>query len=894
VKRLPSMIALGLASLLAAVAAGAVLAGSALGLRDANTTSLQARSPVRDRAGENHLIRHLPRGDESPRVFKRRARRLAGERGLVPRKIMVFRPVLDRTRAGRTRITFRRDVDGGGFPTVPGLLGYSFGNQGDLQACAPGGQFVPVSGNGANFSDYGLADSCTPNVGMEGQFVVQPGLTYGAPWSGYFGWGTSAPPGVTIDSVTGSFDVTNAGASQIADYGGDGWFGETYSNGFPQTELTNFANADDAGVIETDINNTVNGSSWAWLFTCGVQPYCGGDISGEMTTATMYATETAHPAVSESSALTSRTGWLWNPAGDPWPLSVAASDPSGVCALTATLAGKALVATAGTSDPTSQWMICRDASANTGVDLNALSTGTQTLTTSAENGAFLTSSQSQTVHVDDMPVSVALSTSNDTNPTLWVNHPVTVTQTTTAGPSGVGGTNCRIDNNPVFLASGPFTVDGTGSHVVSCTGWDQATNPQGQNRTGGSSETINIDETPPSIAIEPQNPASPAQVVVDTTDAQSGVAGGSIQIAPAGTTHWTNVPTSLATGHLIGEINDAQLSGAYTIQATSCDQVGNCSSTGEQLTLPLRAAVSSQVGWEKLIAPTKIITKRVRVGYRIGHARYHGHRVTVKVGGRKRTIKIVVARNHRCAHKRVKIGHHHWRVINVCRHVKVIRRTQHRVLHGRSTKLYGLVSAGGVPVADALVEIRTAPNSLGHHWRRIAIVTADGQGQWSYKLKPGPSRLIRAFYPGSARLHPDTGTATTIVPAKIKLHITPTTLPWSHQITISGRLVGGYVPKKGVVLRFVWVQNKHNHPAKFSFRTDGRGRFRTTFTWGQGTGVQTEDWSVWTYGTDSAYPWSSGRAPKVAVTWGPQTPASMLRPPHHHRKHHHHRRRHAH
>jgi hypothetical protein len=178
---------------------------------------------------------------------------------------------------------------------------------------------------------------------MEGHFVVTPGLTYGVPWSGYFGWGTSAPSGVTIDSVSGVFDVTNAGASQLADYGGDGWFGETYSNGFPQTELTNFADADDAGIIETDFNDTVNGSSWAWMFTCGAQPYCGGNISGEMVGASMYATETAHPAVSESSALTSRTGWLWNPAGDPWPLSVGASDPSGVCALTATLAGKTLV-----------------------------------------------------------------------------------------------------------------------------------------------------------------------------------------------------------------------------------------------------------------------------------------------------------------------------------------------------------------------------------------------------------------------------------------------------------------------------------------------------------------------------------------------------------------------
>ena len=663
-----------------------------------------------------------------------------------------------------------------------------------------------------------------------------------------------------------------------------GWAVGTLVNGQPASTIPISVKASD------DTSDVGPMSTWGFTLTCGVPGGCFSYADVTANTVEINASETTGPQITASGTnLDNTTGkWVWNPPGNPWPFSATATDGSGVCSLSASLGSKTILSTSGGA-PSTSWMVCGNASGSPTVDLNAYPTGEPTLKISATNGAELTTNTSRTIYVDNTPVSVAYSTPNDPNPTVWVNHPVTVDETTTAGPSGVSGTSCSINGGTPATYSAPLTVNGTGIQEVSCTGANQAVDAQGAHATTTGTLGVAIDETPPAVAIEPQNPGSPAQVVVDTTDAQSGVAGGSIQIAPAGTSHWTDVPTSLASGHLIGEMNDARLNGAYTVQATSCDQAGNCSSTSEQLTLPLRAAVSSQVGWVKLIAPTKIITKRVRVGYRIGHARYHGHRITVKVGGHKRKIKIVVARNHRCARKRVKLGHHRWRQINVCRHVKVIRRTKHRVLHGRSTKIYGLVSADGVPVADAPGRDPGRAEQPGAPLATDRDRNRQRAGPVVLQAQTGPVAADPRVLPGlgqTAPRHRDRNHDRSGEDQAAHHPDDPALVTPDQDLRAAGRWLRPQ-EGRGAAVR---VGAKQAQPPDRVLVPHRRSRpFPYDLHVGPGNGVQTEDWSVWTYGTDSAYPWSSGRAPKVAVTWGPQTPASMLHPPHRHR----HRRRHA-
>ena len=138
--------------------------------------------------------------------------------------------------------------------------------------------------------------------------------------------------------------------------------------------------------------------------------------------------------------------------------------------------------------------------------------------------------------MDNDPVSVSLSTPDDPNPTVWVNHAVTVDATPSTGPSGLGGMNCSVDSGaPQSYPAGGLAVNGDGVRTVSCTAWNNAVDPQGDHNSGTSSVTVHIDEAPPAMSLEPVNPNDPTGVVVDTSDSESGVAGGSIEMAPAGT-----------------------------------------------------------------------------------------------------------------------------------------------------------------------------------------------------------------------------------------------------------------------------------------------------------------------------------------------------------------------
>jgi hypothetical protein len=70
-----------------------------------------------------------------------------------------------------------------------------------------------------------------------------------------------------------------------------------------------------------------------------------------------------------------------------------------------------------------------------------------------------------------------------------------------------------------------LAVDGDGIHPVVCTAWNNAVGPQGQPDTTTSSTTVHIDEVPPSVSFQPTNPTDPTDLVVDTHDSESGVAG---------------------------------------------------------------------------------------------------------------------------------------------------------------------------------------------------------------------------------------------------------------------------------------------------------------------------------------------------------------------------------
>jgi hypothetical protein len=665
----------------------------------------------------------------------------------------------------------------------------------------------------------------------------------------------NAPPGITITSATttGSVYYSNAG-----------WYGGSYFYG-GGTPWPSSANMSDP---------SFSSSYWGYQVIC-TAPSCGGAGRIDLTSVKLTATESQRPSLTPAGSGTlwfqTRPGeWIWNPPHDPWPLTLAASDPSGVCSLRANVGSQALTGPSAAQN-TSAWQQCPDPTWTGSADTSGDVTGPLPLSISAVNAAGLGTSESETLHVDNQPVDIALSTSNDSSSSIWANHPVTVFATATTGPSGLGGMTCSVGSaSPQTYTARGVTVDGDGVHTVVCTAWNNAQGPQGQPNSTTSSVAVHVDESPPSIRFEPQQPGDPTGVVVDTSDSESGVAGGSIQIAPAGGGSLATVPTSFDGAHLLAHLNDAGLHGPYTVRATSCDNVGNCATTSETLMMPLRLPAAEDVGFAKIGTPAKLVRERVLVGFHYKHERRRGKMVNVRVGGHYRIIRIVIPANTRCGSKLVKTGPHLWQETTVCRSLGLHPVTTKLVPHGKAFTIHGLlVTTQGVPVGNARVDILTAPaNGLGQFTEAETVMTSPS-GAWTATLPAGPSRIIQTVYDGSATVLPAAGQATVNVPARIALSVSRRTIPWDGIVTLRGHLQGGYVPHDGVALRLLIKLPHRSQPYEpVPFRTDARGDFTVHWSWGAGSGVVTYPLAVATTATESDYPFAASRSRWIPVTFG--------------------------
>jgi hypothetical protein len=762
-----------------------------------------------------------------------------------------------------------------------------------LHAGAPwNGNCVGPFYSGASAAGFATNGYCGP--GAQSGMIISAG---GAGTAGARGfWQTNAPPGITINSAwipLGDLTVSNINQSGSPWGGGDYWQGggTRWASGQTAHSADGF-NSPYYGFQIT----CPNGGCWsqAAILVRGIQ---------------LQATENQGPSLAALGGdnLWYQGGhWIWNPSGDPWSIALSTlyPDPSGVCNMWATVNGRFIQGPSAAPN-TAVWHQCPDETwSGPGATVDTRSymptSGPLPLTLAASNAAGVTSTPSETLAVDNDPVGMSLSTPNDPNPTLWVNHAVTVTAAASAGPSGVGGINCSVDRGAVHgYTSAGATVDGDGTHTVTCTAWNQAIGPQGQRNTGTNSMPVKIDEAPPSVAFEPQNPADPTQLVVDTADAESGVGGGSVALAPSGTGSWTALPTSSDGQHLLARLDDAGLRGVYTIQATSCDNIGNCASTAENLTLPLRLSAASDVSFRKIAVPARVVRKRVLVGFRFRRVRRHGKLVRVKRGGHYRTIRLVIHTNTRCAHRRVKTGRRRWREITVCRKMRLHLVRTRRVAYGKRVTLHGLLmTAQGVPISGAQVRILTAPaGPAGRHrpWQAIrgfreqTAVTTGADGSWALKLPAGPSRIVEAAYGGAATILPDAGQVSVIVPASVQIRISPTIVPWRSRIRITGRVRGGYVPPGSNVLRLLFG----NGPKPHTIGTPDiqpNGRFSIPVTWSSGVGVVRYWFAVGTL-SESSYPFARGVSKRVRVTVGLPTPAAPPRAHHRHRTHRHLKRR---
>ncbi len=292
------------------------------------------------------------------------------------------------------------------------------------------------------------------------------------------------------------------------------------------------------------------------------------------------------------------------------------------------------------------------------------------------------------------------------------------------------------------------------------------------------------------------------------------------------------------------------------------------------------------------------VTETVIIPGRWHTVRRHGK--TVRVRGHKRHVRRRVRKCHartKLKTVRVILKHHgkpvlrHGKPVYVKRRRRVVAlphtvdKATRRIGHGKSTTVSGfLETADGTALGGQPVQVYVAPDDNAVRFHLIRSVTTDANGLWAAKVGPGPSRLIEAVYPGTATTEPATSSTVKLtVPAKIAIHITPRVVPWSGKITISGRLVGGWVPGDGVALR-LRVPYPGGQVLQEPFRTDRHGHFRFRWTYKSGRGVVSYRFAVATTATESDYPWAAATIRSVKVTFGLPTPRSEL--PHKHHKRH--------
>jgi hypothetical protein len=428
-------------------------------------------------------------------------------------------------------------------------------------------------------------------------------------------------------------------------------------------------------------------------------------------------------------------------------------------------------------------------------------------------------------------------------------------------PSGMCSLTAQLANQP--LPGSSSTANITVWHQCAAAGVsdpvDTASYPQGADtlQIAGTdaagvpaslAETLEIDNQTPTVALSgPSDAPSTAgtQYVTATAAAgPSGVAGiaCSVDSAPA---QWyasstAQVPVSGIGQHQVqcyAENNALDSSGVHGTSATQTFSM--------KIGQPTVSAVafSSVVDRlrcrhhvEKVRIPARWVTVGVHGKPTRVRDRAHTEQITVThchaQTRRKRVTVVVMVRRHG---KQVRVRRH--KTIRVLLTPHVVQKTQRRVAHGRATTVEGwLGTTAAVALAGQTVQVLTAPDDGLGNYQVAATVTTAVDGSWSARLPAGPSRLIKADYQGAAATEAATSAPVTLtVPAEVKLiSVSPRQIPWGGTVRLVGRLVGGYLPPGGALVRLrigqgtaVTTYGVHEHVA-------GNGRFSTSYTFGAG------------------------------------------------------------
>jgi hypothetical protein len=214
----------------------------------------------------------------------------------------------------------------------------------------------------------------------------------------------------------------------------------------------------------------------------------------------------------------------------------------------------------------------------------------------------------------------------------------------------------------------------------------------------------------------------------------------------------------------------------------------------------------------------------------------HGRRKTVTRchvrSVRRRVTVWVTVRRH--GHK-VRVRRH--KIIRVLLKPHVVNQSRRVVGHGRATTVDGwLGTTTGLALAGQTVDVLTAADNGRHNFKVAARATTAADGSWSARLPAGPSRLVEAYYGGSLTTESSqSAPVRLVVPGKVNLlRVWPRRVAWGGTVRLTGRLVGGYLPAGGALVRLRIGLGSAVTTYGVREHVGGRGGFSTTYTFGAG------------------------------------------------------------
>jgi hypothetical protein len=316
---------------------------------------------------------------------------------------------------------------------------------------------------------------------------------------------------------------------------------------------------------------------------------------------------------------------------------------------------------------------------------------------------------------------------------------------------------------------------------------------------------LRYDPGPPKLAFEPAHPADPTLVAARATDELSGVAGGVIDIAPAGTAAWQSLPTANDAGRLVARIDDAALpAGTYLLRAQATDRAGNQTTQDRRgdgqpvvVTLPLRKAASIDAGFER----------------------------TVRRPGKRRGTMVVL-------------------------------RPAARVEYEQRAAIAGRLTADGRAIASAAVQLIAADQV-------VDTVTTDANGKFRTSVVGARSQDLRLAYAGSAQALPTQATLKLRVAAATTAKVSRSRVRNGQAITFRGRVRGLPVPAAGKLVE-IQVRFTDRWQTFRTTRSDASGRWSSRYRFQRTRGEQRYRFRV-RLPKESGYPFETSVSRTLAV-----------------------------